>query len=90
VKSKTDPRFWKCFNELPADIQELARRQFNIWRKRPFHPALHFKELRPKLWSVRVSQKYRALARDMVIRWFGFGSARTTVTIPGFNRPFLR
>jgi hypothetical protein len=76
VKSKTDPRFWKCFNDLPADIQELARRQFNIWQTNPFHPTLHFKELRPKLWSVRVSQKYRALAReqDDTLVWFWIGT----------------
>ena len=76
MKSKADPRYWKAFNELPADIQQLARRQFALWQIHPFHPTLHFKELRPGLWSVRVNQKYRALAREYngLRVWFWIGT----------------
>jgi hypothetical protein len=79
VKSKADPRFWKSFNELPSDIQQLARRQFKLWQTNPFHPVLHFKELRPQLWSVRVNQKYRALAHEQgeLIVWFWIGTHDT-------------
>jgi hypothetical protein len=42
----------------------------------PFHPSLHFKELVPDLWSVRINIAYRALARrrgDVVV-WFWIGT----------------
>ena len=76
MKSKTDPRFWKHFDALPADIQVLARQRFRLWQKHPFHPSLHFKELRPQLWSVRINQKYRVLAwqQDDLIIWFWIGT----------------
>jgi hypothetical protein len=76
VRTKADPRFWKHFDTLPAEIQQLARQRFQLWKHHPFHPTLHFKELRPGLWSVRVNQKYRALAcgqGDLLV-WFWIGT----------------
>lgn len=70
------PSFWKCFESLPADIQELAQTKFKLWREHPFHSSLHFKEVRPGTWSVRVNQKYRALAQeenDLVV-WYWIGT----------------
>jgi len=75
VKSNTDPRFWTHFNPLPSDIQQLARERFKLWSAYPFHPTLHFKELRHGVWSVRINQKYRAMAQAQpggVVRfWIG-------------------
>ena len=73
MNSKTLPSFWKCFEKLPAEIQDLARQKYRLWRSNPFHASLHFKEVRPRVWSVRISQKYRALGRkeqiDFESRW---------------------
>jgi hypothetical protein len=76
VKSNTDPRFWQCFDALPSEIQQLARERFRFWQRHPFHPTLHFKELRPGMFSVRINQKYRALAREQKdgVVWFWIGT----------------
>jgi hypothetical protein len=72
---KTTAGFWSCFDRLPSNIQSLARQKYKIWREDPFHPSLHFKEIHPGLWSVRVNAQYRSLARrrgdSMVWFWIG-------------------
>jgi len=54
-------RFWKCFDALPAVIQNLARANFALLRSNPRHPSLHFKKV-GDLWSARVGLAHRALA----------------------------
>jgi len=53
----------------------LARVKFSLWREEPFHTSLQFKETRPGLWSVRINDQYRALARrkDDLVVWFWIG-----------------
>lgn len=58
---KTTPRFWACFDDLPAAIQELARKNFELLKQDPSHPSLRFKQV-GELWSARVGIHYRALA----------------------------
>ena len=76
MKSKTLPSFWKCFEKLPVEIQELAREKYRLWQEHPFHAALHFKEVRPGVWSIRITQKYRALGQESgdVIVWYWIGT----------------
>lgn len=76
MKSNTDPRFWTHFNALPADLQKLTRERFKLWQAHPFHPSLQFKELRSGLWSVRINQKYRAIATEQPggVVWFWIGT----------------
>ena len=66
--------FWKCYDALPADIQEQADKQYALFEANPFHSSLRFKETGP-YWSVRVSRSYRALARrrgnDLYWFWIG-------------------
>jgi hypothetical protein len=76
VISKTQEDFWKCFEVLPADVQQQARARFVLWLKDPFNAALHFKPLLGEVWSVRVNQQYRAMGRrqgDLMV-WFWIGS----------------
>jgi len=42
---KATENFWKRFNTLPANIQNLAREKFNLLKKNPHHPSLHFKKI---------------------------------------------
>jgi len=58
---KTTDRFWKCFEKLPIQIQVLAEESFELLKKDPKHPSLHFKKV-GRFWSARVSLSYRALA----------------------------
>ena len=76
MNSKALPSFWKCFERLPADIQELARQKYRLWQHNPFHVSLHFKEVQPGIWSIRISQKYRALGQECgdLIVWYWIGT----------------
>lgn len=59
----TSPRFWKCYGELPAGVRRLADKNFDLLKRDPSHPSLHFKRI-GRFWSVRVGLEYRALAVD--------------------------
>lgn len=67
-------RFWELLSALPLDIQELARKNFELLRTNPRHPSLHFKKT-GKFWSARVGIHYRALAvedgEDFIWVWIG-------------------
>lgn len=71
---RTTDRFWKCFEKLPADIQDLAEDNFELLKNDPKHPSLHFKKI-SKFWSARIGLNYRALAfedgEDFIWVWVG-------------------
>ena len=73
-RSATTPRFWACFNALPAEIQQLATKQHQLFLQDPFHRSLRLKQI-DVFWSVRVSRSYRALAtrEDDLFAWFWIG-----------------
>ena len=68
------PDFWSCYRRLPAEIQELADKNFTLLRQNTHHPSLHFKKI-GSFWSARVGLRYRALARDRAegLIWFWIG-----------------
>ena len=74
--SRASTRFWKCYEQLPERAQQLARKNFALWNLKPEHPSLHFKEVKPGLWSARVGLDHRALATcdGSVYIWFWIGS----------------
>ena len=55
------PRFWRCYRQLPENIQRLADKCYALLREDPRHPSLHFKQI-GRFRSVRVGLHYRALA----------------------------
>ena len=57
------PEFWDLYRGLPAEARVLARKNYQIWRKFPFHPSLHFKKIGGGKWSVRLGIGYRAVGR---------------------------
>jgi hypothetical protein len=71
----TSPWFWKCYDELPLSIQELADRNFKLLKANPKHPSLHLKKV-SKYWSVRVGIKHRAAAVEIEegLLWFWIGT----------------
>jgi hypothetical protein len=71
----TSPRYWRHYNALPPEIQKVADKNFQIFKKDPQHPSLHFERKKPELWSVRVGSGYRALARQVNenLIWFWIG-----------------
>jgi hypothetical protein len=60
MKSKADHAFWRRFNALPLQVQQLARNAFALWLKDPFYPSIRFKKLREEMWSVRIGDHCRA------------------------------
>jgi len=78
VTSHVNARFRRDFDQLPARIQQQARRAYRLFQDNPDHPGLEFKKLPPHgdLWSVRINEQYRAVGRrdrDVVI-WFFIGN----------------
>jgi hypothetical protein len=67
-------RFWDMFNALPKDVQALARKNYDLLKRNPEHPSLHFKKV-GTLWSARVGKNHRALASEdedgLVWVWIG-------------------
>ncbi|SET44491.1 ParE family toxin-like protein [Hymenobacter actinosclerus] len=75
MKHQASSRFWQAYNRLPADMQRLADKNYDLWLKNPAHPSLHFKKV-GRFWSARVGLHYRALGveTDDVLVWFWIGS----------------
>lgn len=75
MKSSTTPEFWRAYRSLPPEVRAQARKAYRLWAQNPRHPSLRFA---PKgdYWSVRVSQGWRALAREHkgTFYWFWIGS----------------
>ena len=67
-------RFWRNFEQLTSEIQQLARDNYQLLKENPHHPSLHFKRV-GRYWSVRVGSSYRALGVDSPdgILWFWIG-----------------
>ncbi|MBE2224455.1 MAG: hypothetical protein IAF02_23140 [Anaerolineae bacterium] len=71
---RTTPQFWSRFDKLPPQIQQLARKNFDLLKQNPDHPSLYFKKV-GRFWSVRVGLSHRALAiqndEDYIWVWIG-------------------
>ena len=66
--------FWAAYHALPAKTQQLADKQYQLWRANPRHPSVRFKKV-GRYWSARVGGDIRALGvvdGDTVI-WFWIG-----------------
>jgi hypothetical protein len=68
------PNFWKCYHALPANIRELADKNFALLQIDPTHPSLHFKKV-GRFRSARVGLQFRALAVEVEdgLLWFWIG-----------------
>jgi hypothetical protein len=71
----TSPRFWSCYRELPADIQKLADKNFEILKENPRHKSLRLKKV-GIYWSARVGANFRAVAKERAegLLWFWIGT----------------
>ena len=75
MRHLTASAFWKTYDNLPAEIQESAKKNFDLLKQNPNHPSIRFKKIK-SFWSIRVSKGYRALGLDKGedIVWFWIGS----------------
>jgi hypothetical protein len=67
--------FWKAYQSLPVEIQDLADRSFDLLKTNSDHPSLHLKKV-GKYWSARIGRKYRAVGVeiDEDLLWFWIGT----------------
>jgi len=74
LSHRASKRFWRNFDQLPPEIQQLALRNYELLKSDPRHPSLHFKRI-GHFWSVRIGHDYRAVGRDsptgIVWIWIG-------------------
>jgi hypothetical protein len=75
LRHLASPRFWALYHALPADVRELADKNYALLKADPRHPSLHFKRI-AQLWSVRVGDHYRALGTEVKegIYWVWIGT----------------
>jgi hypothetical protein len=64
LKHLTSPDFWESFDQLPTEIQQLARANYELLKNDPRHPSLRLKKARG-YWVARIGLHYRALGRDV-------------------------
>ncbi len=76
MSHRAAPSFWRAYENLPTEVQELANRSFALLKENPEHPSLHFKKVGPCYWSARVGRRHRALAVEVEdgLLWFWIGS----------------
>jgi len=74
LSHRASRRFWRHFEDLTPEIQQLAREQYELLKADPQHPSLHFKRV-GAFRSVRVGSDFRALGVDSLegIVWFWIG-----------------
>ena len=67
--------FWRAYERLPANVRALADKNYDLLKRNPKHPSLHFKQV-GRYWSVRVGAHCRALGVDVEegVLWFWIGS----------------
>jgi hypothetical protein len=77
VKHRASVKFWGFFEQLPLEVQRLARDHYALLKENSRHPSLHFKKV-GRFWSVRIGIHYRAVAvedaEDLVWFWIGHHS----------------
>ena len=74
MKHRANPRFWRCYRQLPEEVRRLADESYHLLREDSRYPSLHFKKI-GRFWTVRVGLHYRALAvqREADVVWFWVG-----------------
>ena len=75
MKHYASSSFWALYRQLPAEIREVADKNYELLKGNPRHPSLQLKQIE-ELWSVRVGQHYRAIGIDAPggIQWIWIGS----------------
>ncbi len=78
MKSRATRRFWQAYSELPASVQALARKNYQLWQQNHQHPSLQFKRLKGvgDRFSVRIGDHYRAIGHRVgdTVEWVWIGT----------------
>jgi hypothetical protein len=78
MKSVATRRFWTLYQALPVSVQDLAVKNYRLWRSDPHHPSLRFRRLQGSAgqYTVRIGDHHRALARIQAetVTWVWIGT----------------
>ena len=78
MNSRTTAAFRRMFQELPVDVQALARKAHRLWLVDPHYRGLHYKKVHPTrpIFSVRIGIAWRAMGvlNGDEMTWFFIGS----------------
>jgi hypothetical protein len=71
VTHLASPRFWSCYDRLPAQTRPHADKQFELLKRDATHRSVLLKKV-GRFWSARVDSGIRALAveHDGELIWF--------------------
>lgn len=74
MRHRANPAFWELYHALEPAVRRLADKNFELLRRSPYHPSLHFKRV-GRFWSVRIGISHRAVAvcREDDVVWFWIG-----------------
>ena len=88
VRSVATRRFWELFRALPSEVQNLAVKNYHLWRHNPNHPSLRLRRLQggEGRFSIRVGDHYRALGRRTgeTMTWVWIGTHADYDRLVGF------
>jgi hypothetical protein len=75
LKHTASTKFWALYEGLPPEVRATADKNYALLKADTRHPSLHFKRI-GALWSVRVGDRYRALAHEVEdgFHWFWIGT----------------
>lgn len=78
MRSYLSPSYRKRYEEMPQHIQNLVRKNYDLWSRDPFHNSLEFKKLwnHKPFWSARCGIDYRVVGymKDGAMYWFFVGT----------------
>jgi len=79
VISHINSKWKKLYKQLPANIRQIAKKQYKLFKQDPYHSSLHFKKIHSTqpIFSARITYNYRTLGiltDDNIIIWFWIGS----------------
>jgi hypothetical protein len=56
-RSFASERFWELYSELPVEVRRLADKQYERFRRDPFHASLHLKQV-GEVWIARIGRSH--------------------------------
>ena len=68
-QSFASERFWHLYRELPAEVQRLAAKQYELFRKDPFHPSLHLNRSATVRERIGRSHRINGYREDNTFCW---------------------
>ncbi len=70
-----NPNFMGLVQKLPQNIQRRTAKQIQVLQENPLYPSLQFKKVSVDLWSIRITNDYRALGYEedgkIIWNWIG-------------------